>query len=151
MKEQELIQCYIRCTFCNVKVPLKEAALEGWEVCQKCQLVFCVECKTSVDENLHCPGSVYTTEHKAAFQLLPVEQILETATMMEQPVKKGQYISKIFFDDERRKIDLLRKEQNKKGPIDFSIIRFREEQWKKFGTVLVKRKDGKFLTWGQID
>lgn len=132
-------------------VSLKEAAVDGWEVCQGCQLVFCVNCKTSAKDQELCPGSVYTIKHKAIFQLLPVEQILETAQGIEKPVKTGSYISKIFFDDERRKIELLRKEQNKKDPIDFSVFRFREEQWKKFGTVLVKRKDGKFLTWGQFE
>ncbi len=131
-------------------VPLKEAAMGSWEVCQGCQLVFCVKCKNSAKEQEFCPGSVYTIKHEALFQLLPVEQILETAQEIEKPEKTGNYISKIFFDDERKKIELLRKEKNKKEPIDFSVFRFREEQWRKFGTVLVKRKDGKFLTWGQL-
>ena len=96
MKEQELIQCYIRCTFCNSMIPLKEAILEGWEVCQACQLVFCLECKKSINKQDICPGSVYTTKHKTAFQLLPVEEILETAHGIEKKVKDGQYISKIF-------------------------------------------------------
>ena len=150
MRDQDLIQCYIRCTFCNETVPLKEAALEGWEVCQGCQLVFCGKCKNSADDEEYCPGSIYTTKHKAIFQLLPVDQILETAKEIEKPEKTGSYISKIFFDDEKKKIELLKKNK-KKEPVDLSVYRFREEQWRKFGTVLVKRHDGKFLTWGQLE
>jgi len=131
-------------------VPLKEAAMGGWEVCQACQLVFCNNCKKSAKKQEFCSGSVYTVKHKAIFQLLPVEQILETAQEITKPEKKGDYISKIFFDDERKKIELLKKDK-KKEPVDFTLFRFREEQWKKFGTVLVKRKDGKFLTWGQLE
>jgi len=151
LKDQELIQCYIRCAFCNDMIALKEAALEGWEVCQGCQLVFCGNCKNSAKKEELCPGSVYTIKHKALFQLLPVEQILETAKNIEKSPKSGDYISKIFFDDEKKKVELLKKKKKKDSAIDFSIVRFREEQWKKFGTVLVKRKDGKFLTWGQIE
>ena len=151
MKEHDLIQCFIRCTFCNEMVPLKEAAMGGWEVCQACQLVFCVKCKNSAGEQEFCPGSVYTVKHEILLQLLPVEQILETAQGIDRPEKTGSYISKIFFDDEKRKIELFKKDKKKKEPVDFSVFRFREEQWRKFGTVLVKRKDGKFLTWGQFD
>jgi hypothetical protein len=130
---------------------LKDAALEGWEVCNRCQLVFCNECKKANEEEEICPGSVYTTKHKSNFGLLPVEQIIETANSIEKQPKESKYISKIFFEDERKKIEVLRKNKKKKDPADFSIVRFREEQWRKFGTVLVKRKDGKFLTWGQIE
>ena len=83
--------------------------------------------------------------------LLPVEQIIETASRIEKQPKESKFISKIFFEDERKKIEVLRRNKKKKDPTDFSIVRFREEQWRKFGTVLVKRKDGKFLTWGQLD
>jgi hypothetical protein len=132
-------------------VSLKEAAMGGWEVCQGCQLVFCGSCKKSAKDQEFCPGSVYTVKHESLFQLLPVEQILETAHGIDRPEKTGSYISKIFFDDEKKKIELLKKDKKKKEPIDFSVYRFREEQWRKFGTVLVKRKDGKFLTWGQFE
>ncbi len=151
MRDQEIIQCYIRCTFCNTMTSLKDAALEGWEVCEKCQLVFCTGCKNTTSPDELCPGSVYTSEHKAEFVFLPVEQIIETAKEIEKKPKEGEYISKIFFKEEKKKIELLKSQKKKDKMADFSIIRFREEQWKKFGSVLVKRKDGKFFAWGQIE
>jgi len=130
---------------------LKDAVLEGWEACEKCQLVFCVECKNRTSTDELCPGSVYTSEHKVDFVLLPVDQIIESAKEIEKKPKEGEYISKIFFNEDRKKIELLKSQKKKDRIADFSVVRFREEQWKKFGTVLVKRKDGKFLTWGQIE
>ncbi len=150
MNEQEAIYCYIRCTFCNQMKTLRDAALEGWEVCDRCQLVFCNECKKNTEEEF-CPGSVYTTKHTASFGLLPIEQIIETANNIEKQPKESKFISKIFFEKEKKKIEILKSNKKKKEPADFSIVRFREEQWRKFGTVLVKRKDGKFLTWGQLE
>jgi hypothetical protein len=128
---------------------VKEAALEGWEICNGCQLVFCIDCKNQAETEAVCPGSVYFTEHKSYFTLLPVEQIMDLAEDIQKDPKEGKYIRKLFFEDEKKKIELLK--GTKQDSIDFSIVRFREEQWRKFGTVLVKRKDGKFLTWGQID
>jgi len=150
LKELEAIQYYIRCAFCNSTKMLKEAALEGWEICHGCQLVFCVDCKKNLEEEI-CPGSVYTTKHNIIFGLLPLEQIIDLADEIQKKPKEGKYISKIFFDDEKKKIELLKKKKNQTKANEYEIIRFREEQWRKFGTVLVKRKDGKFLTWGQIE
>ncbi len=144
------MQYYIRCALCNKLITLKEAALEGWEICNGCQLVFCTECKEEAANEPICPGSVYFQEHQSFFTLLPVEQIMELAEDLHKDPKEGKYIRKLFFEDEKKKIELLKGEEKKDTP-DFSIVRFREEQWRKFGTVLVKRKDGKFLTWGQID
>ena len=142
--------CYVRCTFCNQMKTIRDAALEGWEVCERCQLVFCNLCKKENKNEEICPGSVYTTKHEISFGLLPIEQILETANNIKRQPRESKFISKIFFEDEKKKIDILRKTK-KKDSADFSVVRFREEQWRKFGTVLVKRKDGKFLTWGQIE
>ena len=145
------MQCYIRCAFCNSMNTLKEAALDGWEMCRGCQLVFCTNCKKENEEEKMCPGSVYTTKHKQMLGLLPVEQIIDIAKDIQRDPKEGKYISKIFFEDERKKIRLLEGKEKKEDNFGLSIIRFREEQWRKFGTVLVKRKDGKFITWGQLD
>lgn len=135
--------------FCNELKTLKDAALEGWEICNACQLLFCNDCKEKNKNEQICLGSVYTQNHKPLFSMLPIEQILEIGKDIDRKPKEGRFISKIFFDDEKKKIELTKK---KEVPIeDFDIIRFREEQWRKFGSVLVKRKDGKFLTWGQID
>jgi hypothetical protein len=130
---------------------LKDSALEGWEICNGCQLVFCIDCKNQADEEEMCPGSVYFTEHKSYFTLLPVEQIMDLAEDFHKDPKEGKYIRKLFYEDEKKKIDLVKGEENTHKNEDYRMIRFREEQWRKFGTVLVKRKDGKFLTWGQIE
>ena len=130
---------------------LKEAALEGWEVCNGCQLVFCSNCKEEYAKLESCPGSVYVQEHRPSFDLLPIEQIFELSKEIQRKPKEGRFVSKIFFEDEKTKLDIIENKDKKKIETDFSIVRFREEQWRKFGTVLVKRKDGKFLTWGQID
>ncbi len=145
------MQCYIRCAFCNDLKTVKEAALDGWELCSGCQLVFCTRCKKENEEQEICPGSVYTTEHKQMLALLPVEQILDLGKDIQRGPREGKYISKIFYEDEKKRAKLMKQIEKKDDQFDFSIIRFREEQWRKFGTVLVKRKDGKFLTWGQLD
>ena len=145
------MQYYIRCALCNKMNTLKESALEGWELCNGCQLVFCIDCKNQAENEAMCPGSVYFTEHKSYFTLLPVEQIMDLAEDFQKDPKEGKYIRKLFFDDEKKKIELLKGEKKVQDEEAYRMTRFREEQWRKFGTVLVKRKDGKFLTWGQID
>ncbi len=151
MKEIEILHCYIRCAFCNSLMMLKEAALGGWEVCNGCQLVFCSKCKNEYKSLEVCPGSVYVSEHKPIFDLLPIEQIFDLSMQMQRKPKEGRFVPKIFFEDEKTKVNIIENKSKQKQEMDFSIVRFREEQWRKFGTVLVKRKDGKFLTWGQID
>ena len=130
---------------------LKESALEGWEICNGCQLVFCNDCKDQAESEVICPGSVYFTEHKPYFTLLPVEQIMDLAEDFHKDPKEGKYIRKLFYEDEKKKIELLKGEEKIQDEEAYRMIRFREEQWRKFGTVLVKRKDGKFITWGQIE
>jgi len=76
---------------------------------------------------------------------------MDLAEDIHKDPKEGKYIRKLFFDDEKRKIELLRNEKKIQDEEAYYMTRFREEQWRKFGTVLVKRKDGKFLTWGQIE
>ena len=60
-------------------------------------------------------------------------------------------ISNNKFREEKKKGNLLTSSKKRDKKEDFSIVRSREEQWRKFGTVLVKRKGGQFISWGQID
>ncbi|MHA1223454.1 MAG: hypothetical protein ACTSSG_02090 [Candidatus Heimdallarchaeaceae archaeon] len=149
MNETIVSQLHLRCSACNELKTLKDAALENWVICSSCQLIFCAKCRELSAKDSICLGSVYTQKHKPSFTMIPVEQILVLGKRLERKPKEGKFIPKIFFEDEKKKIDLLKRKMKRKET--FQIIRFREEQWRKFGTVLVKRADGKFITWGQVD
>ena len=98
-----------------------------------------------------CPGAAYTEAHFPLFNMLPIEQIIEVTKNFERKPGEGRFLSKIFFEDEKKKGNLLTSSKKRDKKDDFSIIRYREEQWRKFGTVLVKRKGGQFISWGQVD
>ncbi|MHA1305012.1 MAG: hypothetical protein ACTSQE_03500 [Candidatus Heimdallarchaeaceae archaeon] len=150
MKDNKILDYYIRCAFCNEKQTIKEAVLDGWKLCNGCQLVFCKKCIREYKESGRCPGSVYTIEHKTMFSKLPIKELRSVARELTRREKEGKFISRLFFDRDVFRIDMT--VPRKKDEVDdFKIIRFREEQWRKFGTVLVKRKDGKFISWGQIE
>lgn len=151
MKEEDVIQYFLKCTFCNQLKTVKEAALEEWQICNGCQLIFCKECKSSCKQDEMCPGAAYTEAHFPLFNMLPIEQIIEVTKNFERKPGEGRFLSKIFFEDEKKKGNLLMSSKKRDKKDDFSIIRYREEQWRKFGTVLVKRKGGQFISWGQVD
>ncbi len=98
-----------------------------------------------------CPGAAYTEAHFPLFNMLPIEQIIEVTKNFERKSGEGRFLNKIFFEDEKKKGNLLTSSKKRDKKDDFSIVRYREEQWRKFGTVLVKRKGGQFISWGQID
>ncbi len=110
-------------------------------------MIFCNECRKINESSDKCLGSPYVTPHKSVMRLLPIEHLIHFASSNIKGPKEGKYTTNIFF----KHTEVKEKKPKNIQSEDFKIIRFREEQWKKYGTVLVKRKDGHFVTWGQID
>jgi len=150
MKSEELIEIYVRCAGCGITKKLSNAVMDDWKFCQICSMIFCSDCAAKILHNALCLGSKYTKPHKAKFDLLPVEEILSFGEDLQRGAKEGKYISKFFYTN-KTKIFIQKRKKPIVSPEEAMIIRYRQEQWKKFGTVLVKRKDGKFITWGQIE
>ncbi len=151
MTENEKLNYYIRCAFCNKKENIVNAVLDGWVLCNGCQFIFCDECQKKYENNDRCPGSLYSLDHKPAFSPIPIEDIEEVAESMKKTDQHGKYIARLFYNKSKLPLELGADDSTAKMEETFRILRFREEQWKKFGIVLVKRKDGKFVSWGQID
>ncbi|MHA1115788.1 MAG: hypothetical protein ACTSPJ_06405 [Candidatus Heimdallarchaeaceae archaeon] len=144
-----ILDYYVQCAFCKNQSQLKEAVLEQWKICNGCQLIFCEKCVEEYKNESICPGSVYTSSHSSLFSNLPVLHLLNIAKEVDLGDKEGKYITRLFYEKKLSLSELLQLKK-KTTPDDYQIIRFREEQWRKFGSVLVKRKDGKFISWGQI-
>ncbi|MHA1865312.1 MAG: hypothetical protein ACTSVB_04800 [Candidatus Heimdallarchaeaceae archaeon] len=144
-----ILDFYVKCAFCKNQSSLKEAVLEEWKICNGCQLIFCKKCVEEYKNESICPGSVYTSSHQPLFSNLPVLHLLNLAKEVSLGDREGKYITRLFYEKKLSLAELLQLKM-KSSQDEFQIIRFREEQWRKFGSVLVKRKDGKFISWGQI-
>lgn len=148
----DLLSYYIQCIWCNRRENIVEAAKEGWKLCIGCNLVFCPDCQKKYLQEDLCPGSGYTQAHKINLHILPFDETIEFGREITAQEREGKYIEKIFFDPERKHVWFKKDKPIKFSQEDIDLIRFRREQWAKFGVVLVKRKeDGKFVTWGQLD
>lgn len=151
MKSKDISLYYIRCSSCNDIEKLSQAVLENWKVCNACHLVFCATCKKTNKKEEVCLGTAYTQKHSATYTNLPVADFLDMAQDFIRTPKEGKYISRIFYRKGRLQSAIIKKEKSEIDKEQFAIIRYREERWKKLGTVLVKRYDGKFITWGTVN
>jgi len=146
----EKMEVFVRCANCGITKSLPDAVIDEWRLCRICGMIFCDNCVIKKSNNSLCNGSKYTKPHPPEFQLLPVDELLDFAKDIQRHPREGKFISKIFYE-KKTKLLVGKRKKPSISKEEALIIRYRQEQWKKFGTVLVKRKDGKFITWGQIE
>lgn len=154
----------IRCAGDNKRTTLEQAVLDGWKICERCKLFICPDCITEFQKNMNdqCPSFVFGfAPHPMNMQQIPVEHIILFAEARSSHMITGGLIQQIFYDKEMMfhqpfssslgSLNNNNKSISEKKTSEMEDLEIiREETWRKFGTVLVKRKRGKFAAWEKI-
>lgn len=144
----------IRCVGHNAKRVVSEAILEGWKTCARCSLFICPQCVRIFREenNNLCPSyHVGYPSHQMQLENIALEELLLFVRKHAQP-EIGTLIHEVFYHPETP-IPRLSEEfvlPLSETDADTHPATIKEEIWRKYGVVIVKRKRGKFVTWEKL-
>lgn len=140
---------------CRKRVSVKDAEKYEWKKCIECGNFICPDCIRIVNETMdgECPSSLYMgfPPHKLNLVEISAKEIVSLAKEIYSRGRVGPIVKSIFYSNNqfvgfedltRRRKTIFTKNEAK------DVIR--EEIWRKFGRVLVKRSRGKFITWEPI-
>ena len=135
---------------------LSEAILEGWKMCDRCHLFICPECAGAFEAEKEgsCPGSQAGGEHKMKLVEIPTDEVLLFVQHAIEAPKIGPLVYDVFFRGRSVEIDsfgaTVRAASERRTPPDDPLAVLRREHWKRFGVVMVKRRRGRYVTWGPV-
>ena len=146
----------IRCLGHGGKMLLSQAILEGWRMCDRCHLFLCPECARAFEEHKggQCPGSHGREPHAMELVDIPSDEVLLFVQHEVEAPKVGPVVYDVFF--RHRSIELdpfgaeLLRPRERRSPPDDPLAVLRREDWKRFGAVMVKRRRGRYVTWGPV-
>ncbi len=140
---------------CKKRISVKDAEKNEWKKCVECGNFICPECVSLVNETMggDCPSSLYLgfPPHKLNLIEISAKEIVSIAKEIYSRGKIGPIIKSIFYSDVRftQFEDLTHRRKNVLSKEEVKEV-IREEIWRKYGRVLVKRSRGKFITWEPI-
>ncbi len=145
----------IRCLGHGGNMLLSEAVLEGWKMCNQCHLFVCPKCAEAFrdEKGGACPGSGAGREHKMNLAEIPTDEVILFVRHAIEAPKLGALVYEVFFRERSLGIDPLggvRPEQERRSPPDDPLAILRREDWKRYGVVMVKRRRGRYVTWGPV-
>lgn len=147
----------IRCLGHGGRMLLSQAILEGWSMCSRCHLFICPECAAAFEAEKEglCPGSAGRHEHEMDLAAIPTDEVLLFVQHEVEAPKVGPLVYDVFFRRRSIEVDpfgaaLTRPQQERRTPPDDPLAVLRREDWKRFGAVMVKRRRGRYLTWGPV-
>ena len=146
----------IRCLGHGGAMLLSEAILEGWRMCNSCHLFICPECAAAfeADKAGSCPGSQAVGQHPMDLAEIPTDEVLLFVQHAAEAPRIGPLVYDVFFRGQSIEIDrfgsVVREPTERRTPPDDPLAVLRREDWKRFGVVMVKRKRGRYVTWGPV-
>ncbi len=146
----------IRCLGHGGQMLLSQAILEGWQMCDRCHLFICPECAAAFEEEKEglCPGSQTHGHHAMALVGIPTDEVLLFVQREVEAPKVGPLVYDVFFRHRSIELDPLAvsvaRRQERRTPPDDPLAVLRREDWKRFGAVMVKRRRGRYVTWGPV-
>jgi len=147
----------IRCLGHGGSLLLSEAILEGWKMCNQCHLFVCPTCAQAFQEEKEglCPGSQGGPRHKMELGEIPTDEVLLFVQHAIEAPKIGPLVYDVFFRGRSIELDPfganVRAVRERRTPPDDPLAILRREDWKRFGVVMVKRKRGRYVTWGPVN
>jgi len=146
----------IRCLGHGGSMLLSEAILEGWRMCDRCHLFLCPACAEAFEAERSgaCPGSQTTGHHEMELVDIPTDEVLLFVQHAIEAPKVGALVYDVFFRGRSIELDpfggVQRPAPERRTPPDDPLAVLRREHWKRFGVVMVKRRRGRYVTWGPV-
>jgi len=146
----------IRCLGHGGRMLLSQAILEGWRMCSRCHLFLCPECAAAFEAEKGglCPGSHGREQHKMELVDIPTDEVLLFVQREVEAPKVGPVVYDVFFRNRSIELDpfgeAVSKPQQRRAPPDDPLAILRRETWKRYGAVMVKRRRGRYVTWGPV-
>ncbi|MFW6161347.1 MAG: hypothetical protein ACODAJ_01180 [Planctomycetota bacterium] len=146
----------IRCLGHGGQIPLSQAILEGWQMCDHCHLFLCPACAQAFEEEQDglCPGSAGREQHRMELADIPTDEVLLFVQHEVEAPKVGPLVYDVFFRDRSVELDpfggAFEAPRERRTPPDDPQAILRRERWKRFGAVMVKRRRGRYVTWGIV-
>ena len=146
----------VRCLGHGGTMLLSEAVLEGWQMCNHCHLFICPACAQAfrAEKDGLCPGSRGRQTHEMDLVDIPTDEVLLFVQHAVEAPKVGPLVYDVFFRGGSIEFDPLGgavKPPERRTPPDDPLAILRREHWKRFGAVMVKRRRGRYITWGPVN
>ena len=146
----------IRCLGHGGNMLLSEAILEGWKMCNECHLFLCPTCAEAFrdEKGGTCPGSQGRREHKMDLAEIPSDEVILFVQHAIEAPRLGPLVYEVFFRGRSVELDPyggVRPQAERRTPPDDPLAILRREDWKRYGVVMVKRKRGRYVTWGAVN
>jgi hypothetical protein len=138
----------ISCVACGTRTTLEQAIRAGWQQCLRCQFFIDPKCLQMVKTTMGgtCPSfSQGVPHHQIQPTDIPSERILIFVKDQYQKGRVGALIESIFYTKPAVQESISTQPL---PPEDESLTR--EEIWRQFGLVLVRRSHGKWVTWEKV-
>ncbi len=139
----------ISCVACGTKTTLEQAIRAGWQQCLRCQFFIDPRCLKMVMTTMGgtCPSfSQGVSHHPIQPTDIPSEKILIFVKDQYQQGRVGALIDNLFYH--KPSIQESLSPPQPLPPEDESLTR--EEIWRRYGLVLVRRSHGKWVTWEKV-
>ena len=146
----------IRCLGHGGSRLLSDAVLDGWRMCNVCHLFICRACAKSFQEEREgvCPGSRSGHRHAMALVGIPTDEVLLFVQHAIEAPRLGPLVYEVHFRGRSVELDpfgaAVVAPPERRSPPDDPLAILRREDWKRFGVVMVKRKRGRYVTWGPV-
>ncbi len=146
----------IRCLGHGGAASLSEAVLNGWRMCERCHLFICPDCAKAFEEEREgiCPGSQTIGRHKMQLVDIPTDEVLLFVQHSVEAPSTGPLVYEVFFRGKAVELDpfasAVSAVRRRPPPTDDPLAVLRREHWKRFGAVMVKRRRGRYVTWGPV-
>jgi hypothetical protein len=145
----------IRCLGHGGNMLLSEAILEGWRMCNACHLFICPACAEAFQSEKAglCPGSQAGEQHKMELVEIPTDEVLLFVQHAVEAPRIGPLVYDVFFRGHSVELDPFGSTvrlPERRTPPDDPLAVLRREVWKRFGVVMVKRRRGRYVTWGPV-
>ena len=147
----------IRCLGHGGSMLLSEAILEGWKMCNHCHLFICPSCTEAfeAEKGGACPGSQATERHTMDLVEIPTDEVLLFVQRAIEAPQLGPLVYDVFFRGRSVQVDPLgtavHPPVERRTPPDDPLAVLRREDWKRYGVVMVKRRRGRYVTWGPVN
>ncbi len=140
----------ISCVACGTRTTLQNAIQDGWHQCLRCQFFIDPQCLDIVQTTMGgaCPSfSQGVARHNLQPADIPSEQILIFVKDQYQKGRVGAIIDSLFYT---KPSILFPQHQKSQDHTSAEPPLTREEVRQRFGLVLVRRAQGKWVTWEKV-
>ncbi|MFX0168367.1 MAG: hypothetical protein ACFE89_03320 [Candidatus Hodarchaeota archaeon] len=140
----------ISCVACGKRTTLEQAIQSGWHQCLRCQFFIDPQCLHIVQDTMGgiCPSfSQGVTRHGLQRADIPSEQILIFVKDQYQKGRIGALIDSLFYT---KPTPLLPPQHDEPSATITEEPLTREEIWRRYGLVLVRRTQGKWVAWEKV-